>query len=210
MRASAAWHFDGASWLARGRAYLPSRLSLRHVRWVWACLLLAPLTGLAAALFLYGFAPAGFEGRFEGRLWPLAGGGREIGWLLAAAIAPYLVYRRLRRRLDPCQRLVRSAAAGVGYRGPAPEIVVPVPEAKPRYLPLYLLRLGLASLLLSPLLVPTDYWSYFCHIGCACELPTTRSTLQIMLVMGLSAVVLALHAPTHRTVFAAPRTNRSP
>ncbi len=177
----------------------PWRVTLAQLQLMWGGAMMVPVIifGLAWVYPTLG----GVEGRFAGRIWPLPDGGLELGWLLAAAIVPRLVHQRLRRGLDPCERLVRLPEPGPGYRNVAPETLAADDAARPRYLPLYGLRLGLALLLLAPLLMPTEYWHYFYHVGHPCELPTTRSTLQIMALMALSGLVLGLHGPSRRTVF---------
>ena len=170
---------------------------------MWLTLVLAPLVGCACAWLLSRVAPAGFEGRFEGRLWPWPGGAEARWWLVAAAVLPWLWHRWRRRGLDPWRVVVRVSEPGPGYREAPAEAVVEVPEARSRYVPLYLERLGVMSLLLAPVLMPTEHWHYFNHIGCPCELPITKSTLQIMLQMGLCALIVIAHAPSEGKVFGA-------
>lgn len=137
----------------------PWRVTLAQLQLMWGGAMMVPVIifGLAWVYPTLG----GVEGRFAGRIWPLPDGGLELGWLLAAAIVPRLVHQRLRRGLDPCERLVRLPEPGPGYRNVAPETLAADDAARPRYLPLYGLRLGLALLLLAPLLMPTEYWHYF-------------------------------------------------
>jgi hypothetical protein len=181
------------------RERLPRKLTLGQLRVLWLAAMMIPLLafGLAWAYSALG----GVQGRFEGRLWPLPEGGRELGWLLAAAVIPWAVHRRARRGLDPCEVTIRGRSPGVAYRNPPDERQVANAAARPRYLPLFALRLGLALLFLAPLLMPNDYWCFWYHVGFPCELANTRSTLQIQVVMALAAGALALHVPTRRRVF---------